>query len=263
MSGDSGAQVDEEEMERIRTKVEDLKTRFGFIEPDRGNLDDPEIEWRHGKPDYTKANYQYFKGKTQNHKAGSLEELVENLVKTWESQASHYKDFSQWTTVDTEEYKVQVNGGEWMEGSEAFEIGNYNALMKDCPAYNKFGELSFEESHNLFRGAFTDGFPWEVLKVMSGPPHVHFTWRHWGHLQGSFQENQGHGEMVEMYGLARVTVTEQLKIQRIEVYYDPETFIKVMEGVYKPSSIDHGKALLGDISCPFVEKNMKIRINVD
>lgn len=47
------------------------------------------------------------------------------------------------------------------------------------------GPLSFESSHQLFRGAFSDGvFPWEVLKVLSGPPHVVFTWRHWGKFEG-------------------------------------------------------------------------------
>ena len=46
------------------------------------------------------------------------------------------------------------------------------------------GELSFEESHELFRGFFTDGFPWEVLRVLSGPPTVLFTWRHWGVAAG-------------------------------------------------------------------------------
>ena len=29
------------------------------------------------------------------------------------------------------------------------------------------GELSFDDSHALFRGAFTLGFPWEVLKVVA------------------------------------------------------------------------------------------------
>ena len=28
------------------------------------------------------------------------------------------------------------------------------------------------------------------MKVFSGPPNVVFTWRHWGHLEGSFQDNQ-------------------------------------------------------------------------
>ena len=66
-----------------------------------------------------------------------MEELVENLVKTWEMQASHFKDFNQWTTIDHENYTVSVNGGEVTEGKVAYEIGNYNALMADCPAYKK------------------------------------------------------------------------------------------------------------------------------
>lgn len=69
--------------------------------------------------------------------AASLEEVVENLVKTWECEASHKADMSQWTTIDAENYKVQVNNGEILDGEKAFEIGNYNAVMKDCPAYQK------------------------------------------------------------------------------------------------------------------------------
>ena len=68
---------------------------------------------------------------------GSLEEVVENLVKTWECEASHKADMSQWTTIDAENYKVQVNNGDILDGKIAFEIGNYNAIMKDCPAYQK------------------------------------------------------------------------------------------------------------------------------
>ena len=60
-----------EPLESIKEKLEDLKIKFGFHEPDRGDLDNPDIEWRSEKPDYTRANYQYFKGKTQNHTAGN------------------------------------------------------------------------------------------------------------------------------------------------------------------------------------------------
>ena len=130
-----------EPLETVQEKLNDLKTKFGFREPDRGDLDNPEIEWRVGKPDYTRANYQYLKGKTQNHKAGlsicicerekkknlypgSLEILVENLVKTWETQASHFKDFSQWTTIDHDNYTIKVNDDEELEGTVAYEVGN-------------------------------------------------------------------------------------------------------------------------------------------
>ena len=109
----------------------------------------------------------------------------------------------------------------------------------------------------MFRGAFTDGFPWEVLKVLSGPPIVVFTWRHWGVLKGKFQENVGHEEHLEMYGLARVRVSEELKIQKIEVFFDPETFIKACEGRLKPTELKGGRSLIGDVECPYVGKSMK------
>ena len=53
------------------------------------------------------ANLAYIKGKSQNHKAGSLEEVVENLVKTWEMEASH-KKFTNWKTVNHERFSVQA-----------------------------------------------------------------------------------------------------------------------------------------------------------
>jgi hypothetical protein len=40
------------------------------------------------------ANYEFFTGKSQNHASGSLEEVVENLVKTWEMEASHKGRFA-------------------------------------------------------------------------------------------------------------------------------------------------------------------------
>jgi len=35
----------------------------------------------------------------------------------------------------------------------------------------------FEASHAAFASAFPDGFPWEVLRVLSPPPKLLFTWR--------------------------------------------------------------------------------------
>ena len=40
----------------FRADLERLMAKYGFKEPDRGNLDDPNINWREGKPDYTKVN---------------------------------------------------------------------------------------------------------------------------------------------------------------------------------------------------------------
>ena len=63
-----------------------------------------------------------------------------------------------------------------------------------------------------------------------------------------------------MFGVARVTVNDDLKIQKIEVYYNPETFIRAMEGKLKPGELKGGKAILGDVECPFVGKEVKLRV---
>ncbi len=60
----------------------------GNLVPDRGSaIGDPDIKWRSGKPEYTKANLAFFRGRTRKHPAGSLELFVENAVKKWEMEA--------------------------------------------------------------------------------------------------------------------------------------------------------------------------------
>ncbi len=116
------------------------------------------MQWRHGKPEYTVGNHAFLKGKTQAHKrsegysvktsdvttlrlsAESLERTVENLVKTWEMEASHKPKLEQWTTVVPSEYKVEANSYDKMPGSEAATIGNYKALMRHCPLYKTLSQ---------------------------------------------------------------------------------------------------------------------------
>ena len=57
--------------------------------PQRDYMDNPKIQWRHEKPDFSKVDKKYVAEKIKNHKAGSLEKIVENLVKTWEMESSH------------------------------------------------------------------------------------------------------------------------------------------------------------------------------
>ena len=116
------------------------------------------------------------------------------------------------------------------KGEEAKDAGNYNSLLAcvDKEIYDATKE-TFDSSHDLFRNTFKDGFPWEVLQVFAGPPKVTFSWRHWGIFNGVYRERTGDNETYEMFGFCEVTVTEQLKIQSIEVYYKPEEFLKALE----------------------------------
>ena len=57
-----------------------------------------------------------------------------------------------------------------------------------------------------------------------------------------------------MFGVLRVTVNENLKIQHLEVFFDPETFILVMEGKISPDELKNGCTILGDVTKTAVEK---------
>ena len=52
-------------------------------------MEDPGIQWREGKPDFTQVNKAYLEGRTRIHRDGSLEKIVKDLVKSWEMEASH------------------------------------------------------------------------------------------------------------------------------------------------------------------------------
>lgn len=57
--------------------------------PERSFMEDPGIVWRHGKPDYSVVDRKYMAERSRVHKKGSLESIVENLVKSWEMEGGH------------------------------------------------------------------------------------------------------------------------------------------------------------------------------
>ena len=100
--------VPEKMIASARKQVENLLLKDDSLcEPNRGDLDDECHKWLHGKPDYSIANLEYLTGKSQNHKAGSLEKVVEDLVQTWEMEATH-KQYKDWRNINHEEYYTQA-----------------------------------------------------------------------------------------------------------------------------------------------------------
>ena len=116
--------------------------------------------WRFGAPpDYTVANYAFATGKTKAHAPGSLEMIVENLVKTWEMERSHKSDPSQHKTVDQERFSIGANGGKMFNNIEANEVGNYNLLLDTADkALYDAEATSWDDSHEMFGDAFA-AFP--------------------------------------------------------------------------------------------------------
>lgn len=70
-----------------------------------------ELERLYTQRGYTEALTREKLGKTMNHAPGSLEEMVENLVKNWEVEASFKPRLSDWRTIDHERYSFAMGGG--------------------------------------------------------------------------------------------------------------------------------------------------------
>jgi len=131
--------VSQERLDEAKIEVQEIIAKTGWRLPVRSHMEDSDIKWRFGgPPDYTLANLEYLKGKTRNHPEGSLELIVENLVKTWEMERSHKTDYLQHQSVDQERFNIGANGGPQYDNKEANRIGNYNVLLAtaDPKLYN-------------------------------------------------------------------------------------------------------------------------------
>ncbi|KAI9083461.1 hypothetical protein K1719_034403 [Acacia pycnantha] len=206
-----------------------------------GNEEDSTV-WRHGgPPTYDPVNLLFEQGRTKVWPEGSLEETVQNAVKSWEMELSHKTRLQDFKSINPEKFKLFVNGREGLNGEETLRMGSYNALLQNSLPepfrYYKPEEETFESSHEAFKSAFPRGFAWEVIKVYTGPPEITFKFRHWGFFEGPFKGHPPTGQMVQFYGLATLKVDESLRAEEVEVYYDPAELLGgLLSGTSKSSS---------------------------
>ena len=119
-----------------------------------------------------------------NHAAGSLPQLVENLVKNWEVEASFKPRLEDWRTIDHERYSFAINGGPPQSGEHMLKVGTYNAIIAPNEYYSPENS-DFASSHKTFKRMMPT-FAWEVVEVYGGPPQVAFKWRHWGVMKNDY-----------------------------------------------------------------------------
>ncbi|RVW85044.1 Pathogen-related protein [Vitis vinifera] len=177
----------------------------------RYHLDGEEenTEWRYGAPpNYEVVNKLFEEGRTKIWPAGSLEEKVQNLVKTWEMEMFHKVNLDDYKTTDPKKYTFSLNGREPMNYEEIMKNGGYNPLLQTSlpeklRVYNPADETA--QSAHL---AFTTTFP------------------------------RGHaptGEMVEFFGMAVFELDEHMKIVKVEFFYDSG---ELLGGLVKGPTLD-------------------------
>ncbi|KMT13304.1 hypothetical protein BVRB_4g085620 [Beta vulgaris subsp. vulgaris] len=223
----------EEQNKDIATKIAGDKYRSILTE----EAENKDIHWRHGGPPiFDAVNKLFEEGRTKEWPKGSLEEAVQNAIKSWEMELSHKTHLRDFKTISPDKFKLFVNGREGLTGEEVLKLGSYNALLKTSlpeeyqPYYNA-KEESFESSHDAFQSAFPRGFAWEVISVYSGPPVIAFKFRHWGYFEGPYKDHAPTGEMVQFFGLGILKVDESMRVEEVEIYYDPgELFAGLLKG---------------------------------
>lgn len=231
-------------MEDVKQELARFEADFGFERPHRSTVD-PSRSWLRGTPSYERADLEYFRGRSRNHSRDSAEYAVENFVKQWEMEVSHLA-YNDWTTVSQPEYKISVNGAPPVQGMKAAAGGNYNTLLAslDSELYDASNH-TFETSQTLFTTAFPDGFPWELVKVLSGPPLVVFSWRHWARFSGTYRGRDGDDKTYELYGISVVTLNDLGKILNVAVYFRPEEFLRALQGELEPDVLRQGATIFG------------------
>ncbi|KEQ84408.1 hypothetical protein M438DRAFT_405636 [Aureobasidium pullulans EXF-150] len=192
-------------------------------------LKDNESKWRYGRaPDYSKTRKVYSETKQMNHTAGSLESMVENLVKNWEVEASFKPQLSDWRTVDHSKYTFAINGGPPQTAEHMLKVGTYNAIIAPNEYYSP-NYSDFASSHKTFKRMMPT-FAWEVLEVYSGPPKVAFKWRHWGTMKNDYVgfndkgekvTAKAHGGAIDITGITVATVDDAVRLQEVNTYFDP------------------------------------------
>ncbi|MEG3436946.1 ester cyclase [Pannus brasiliensis CCIBt3594] len=196
-----------------------VQDRETVLENDNG------VQWRDGnRPDYSRTNLNLERERKCNHAEGSLNAIAHNLVKTFEMEATFKTDAKQWLSVVADKFRMSTNGGQEYTAQDIVDRGTYNLFLEDSEHYRASDE-DFDSSYNLFHTAFPDGFHWELIEVVAGPPNVVFKWRHWGTFSGPYKNHQPTGETIEVIGLSIAKVTEDLKLESVEHFFDTNHFL--------------------------------------
>ncbi|GER47856.1 pathogenesis-related family protein [Striga asiatica] len=212
-------------------------------------------QWRAGPPNYDAVNKLFEDGRTKVWEAGSLEEYVQNLIKTWEMEIVHKANPQDCKTFDPKNFVIGINGKRYYTLEEVGKIGGsyqiflQTSLPPELRMYNPDNE-TYDSSQTAFKQVFPRGFAVEILEVYSGPPVIAYKFRHWGYFEGSFKGHAPTGELVEIFGMSIVEMNEEKKIVKIEFFYDRG---ELLAGLVKgKTSEEYAGDEAKESACPFM-----------
>ncbi|KAL9225947.1 hypothetical protein vseg_001818 [Gypsophila vaccaria] len=213
--------------------------------------------WVHGSPpNFDRVDKLFEEGRTQVWPLGSLEEKVQRLVKTMELELFHKANPMDYKAIDPSRFTFAVNGTKPLKLPELSKLGGgYNGFLQtSLPEHLRLYDPTKEtreSSHELFTTTFPRGFALEIIQVYSGPPVIAYKFRHWAHMEGPFKGYPATGKLVELFGVAVFEVDEQMRVIKVEFFYDRGELLGALMkgGKDVPGSSDDVKLGAG---CPFL-----------
>ncbi|KAL2903982.1 Pathogen-related protein [Bienertia sinuspersici] len=176
-------------------------------------------------PNFDIVDKLFEEGRTKIWPLGSLEEKVQRLVKTMEMELFHKANPQDYKSIDATKFTFIVNGRKPLTLKELRQLGGgYNgflqtSLPEEMRMYDPSKE-TVESAHHLFTTTFPRGFAFEILQVYSDAPVIAYKFRHWAYMEGPFQGHPPTGELVEFFGVAIFEVDEQMRVIKVEFFYD-------------------------------------------
>ncbi|KAK4429558.1 Pathogen-related protein [Sesamum alatum] len=181
-------------------------------------------QWKDGPPNYDVVNKLFEQDRTKVWPAGSPEEKVQNLIKTWEMEMVNKANRDEFETIDPDKFVMGINGTKYFTLEEMERVGgSYNVFLHTSlpPEFREYDpdEESYESSFTIFKTVFPRGFALEVLQVYSGPPVIAYKFRHWGYMEGPYKGYAATGELVEFFGTG-IAEMENSKVVKVDLFYD-------------------------------------------
>ncbi|XP_042520915.1 pathogen-related protein-like [Macadamia integrifolia] len=215
-------------------------------------------KWSLGAPPtYDVVNKLFEEDRFKEWPTGSIEERLQNLIKTFEMELFHKICPDDNKTMNTQKFTLTINGGKPMSLEEIGKVGGYRAFWQTSlgdrlRAYDPSSETP-ESYQETFKTTFPRGFALEILQVYSGPPVIAYKFRHWGYMEGPFKNHPPTGEKVELYGVGIVEVDESMLIEKVEFFYDAG---ELLAGLLKGPILEgfgYDTSPNSSLGCPFLK----------
>ncbi|KAF0728709.1 hypothetical protein Ae201684P_016310 [Aphanomyces euteiches] len=218
----STVHVSDAKLAQAKYELSQLLQEPGTVRPFRGlseNDEQTDIEWLHGRPDFTLTDLAYLTGRSRWHDGQSLAARVETALRIFVMEVGHKPRVDQWNSIVTHTFTYQVNDLAPIAYYDMARLRHASLGLVAVPA---------ERLHEV-SDVFTSGFPLEVTTVFTTSPSIYFAWRQWGAFTGTYNGRKGNGQTIEVSGFGHMILDLDLvKMHSLHVFCDPHVLFDVL-----------------------------------